>query len=65
MVIEGEPSQQFMSGRGLCQGDPLSLLLFNLVLENLSHKLHDAEERGSIDTYLQGVVKPITHLCFC
>ena len=42
VLINGSLSRQFKASRGLRQGCPLSLLLFNLVVETLSGLLHSA-----------------------
>lgn len=48
ILIEGKAIEQFASGHGLKQGTPLSLILFNLMLENLSQNLHIGKiERAS------------------
>lgn len=36
ILINGSPSSLFNSYRGLCQGDPLSQLLFVIVMEELN-----------------------------
>lgn len=54
VLIEGEPSMKFGSGRGLCQVDLLSPFLFNLIFKSLSQSLNNAEYNGEIDTYKLG-----------
>ena len=39
ILINGSPSDFFGSSRGIWQRDPLSLLLFDIVMEGLSHML--------------------------
>ena len=39
ILINGSPSDFFGSSRGIRQGDPLSLLLFDIVMEGLSRML--------------------------
>ena len=39
ILINGSPSDFFGSSRGIRQRDPLSLLLFDVVIEALSHML--------------------------
>jgi hypothetical protein len=50
ILVNGSPSGFFPSSRGLRQGDPLSPLLFLIVMEALSKMLDKAVERG----YLAG-----------
>ena len=51
ILINGEPAGFFSSSRGLRQGDPLSPLLFILVMEALSKLVLKAVEEG----FLEGV----------
>ena len=53
-MINGSPKDFFGSSRGLCQGDPLSLLLFAIVMEALSHLLDDAVLVGHISGFTVG-----------
>lgn len=64
ILIEGQPTDQFISGRGLHQGDPLSSSLFNIVLEMLSQEFRREEEEGNIDNFVVGGVKLVAHLLF-
>lgn len=64
MIFEGEATEQFANGRDLRQGDTLSPILFNLVMENLSQSFHLVEEKKGIGTYVIGGVKSVTHLLF-
>ena len=48
MLVNGSPIKEFFMERGLCQGDPLSPFLFNLVVEVLSRLLDKARDRGMI-----------------
>lgn len=46
MLINGEPSRRICHGRGLRQGDPLSLLLFLLVMEYLNRMIMVVEQQA-------------------
>ena len=50
--INGANGPYFKTHRGLHQGDPLSPLLFNLVVDALSYMLDMAKESG----HIKGVV---------
>ena len=47
IMVNGLPSGFFESFRGICQGDPLSLSLFLLVMEVLSRMLCRTKEAVS------------------
>lgn len=38
-MINGTPEGFFAGSQGLCQGDPLSLMLFDIVMEGLSRMM--------------------------
>ena len=46
ILINGNPSDFFGSSRGIRQGNPLSLLLLDVVMEALSHMLDMAAAAG-------------------
>ena len=52
VLVNGSPTRQFGVERGLCQGDPLSLFLFNVAVEGLSTLFRKAAEMD----LLQGMV---------
>nr|GEY23019.1 putative RNA-directed DNA polymerase, eukaryota, reverse transcriptase zinc-binding domain protein [Tanacetum cinerariifolium] len=46
VLVNGSPTREFSIKRGLCQGDPLSLFLFIIVMEGLHYALKDAVSSG-------------------
>uniref|UniRef100_A0A2N9GQ21 Reverse transcriptase domain-containing protein n=1 Tax=Fagus sylvatica TaxID=28930 RepID=A0A2N9GQ21_FAGSY len=68
IMVNGSPSGFFGSSRGLRQGDPLSPLLFLLVMEVLSQLLRRTEEVGLICGFKAGSATvsglSISHLLF-
>jgi hypothetical protein len=52
VMVNGEESNTFKTGKGLRQGDPLSSLLFNLVGDVLIRMLKRASDRG----YIKGIL---------
>jgi hypothetical protein len=64
ILINGEPTEFFKSGRGLRQGCLLSPLLFILVLESLSLALKKGQEYGLVMGIKVSRLIRITHLLF-
>ena len=67
IMVNGSPSGFFRSSRGLRQGDPLSPLLFLLIMEVLSQMLRRTEEgliRGFKAGKARGNGLSISHLLF-
>jgi hypothetical protein len=54
VLINGSPSKEFSVWRGLCQGDPISPILFDIVAEGLS-VLFQKASRGNVLKGLQFV----------
>ena len=54
ILINGCPSDFFGSSRGIRQGDPLSPLLFDVVMEALSHMLDVAATAGQFSGFSIG-----------
>lgn len=59
LLIESEATNRFYSECGLHQGDPLLLLLLNLLKENLSQGLLLVERMGSKIVRKLGVLNPL------
>ena len=68
ILINGSPKDFFGSSRGLRQGDPLSPLLFAIVMEALSCLLDGAVLAGHISSFTVGTRSNtplmVTHLLF-
>ena len=68
ILINGSPSGFFASSRGLRQGDPLSPLLFVIVMEALSKIMDRAIRRGLFSGFMVGSPQDhqvwISHLLF-
>jgi hypothetical protein len=64
VLVNGEPTDFFRSGRGLRQGCLLSPLLFILLLEGLSLLLKDSEAAGKITGIKVSRMMRIIHILF-
>lgn len=53
-LVEGSLTIIFLATRGIRQGDPISSLLFVLVLEYLTYILREEEDVGDYDVYRMG-----------
>lgn len=61
----GSSAGFFQSTRGLKQGDPLSPILFILVVDSLSRGLNDLVQSGLMESYsLPRHAPSLSHLCF-
>ena len=68
ILINGSPKGFFGSTHGICQGDPLSFLLFVLIMEALSRMMNKAIEEGLLSSFHVGALGSdllcISHLLF-
>jgi hypothetical protein len=64
VLVNGEATDFFRSGRGLRQGCPLSPLLFILVMESLSLLLKSSQREGIIKGIKVSRITKILHILF-
>jgi hypothetical protein len=64
ILINGEATDFFKSGRGIRQGFPLSPLLFILVMEGLSLLLKDNQSKGKLSGIKVSRTIKILHILF-
>lgn len=63
-LVEGSPTDIIKQGRGLRQGDPLSPLLFVIVIDYLLKLMKQATSNRRIELYTSGRVMVESHLAF-
>ena len=54
ILVNGSPTAEFKSQRGLRQGDPLAPLLFDLVAEGLTGLMREAVAKQCFTSFLVG-----------
>ncbi|KAL9426246.1 hypothetical protein AB3S75_033092 [Citrus x aurantiifolia] len=65
ILWNGECTEEFVPSRGIRQGDPISLYIFVLCIERLSHGIHCAVDTGTWrPIWLSQRGTPITHVFF-
>ena len=68
VLVNGSPTEFFSASRGLCQGDPLSPLLFLLVMEVFTRMIDAASSAGLISGFKVGcsstTTMSVSHLLF-
>lgn len=62
VMVEGSPARPFKNQRGLRQGDLISPILFNLVMDILSRIIFKAVEEGKFHSYMVNGAKSLLHL---
>ena len=64
VLVNGKATDFLRSGRGLCQGCPLSPLLFILVMESLSLLLKQSQRQCIINGIKVAIITKILHILF-
>lgn len=64
VLVEGSPTPPFTNYRGIRQGDPLSPILFHLVMDNLSRPIEKEIKDKKLDTYVVNGSVSISHLIY-
>ena len=57
ILINGSPTSEFVPQRGLRQGDPLALFLFNIVAEGLTGLMRTTISKNMFHSYQVGIQK--------
>lgn len=57
VLMNGRPGQRIRHARGLRQGDPLSPLLFVIVMEVLNEMIAEVDRRGVLKPLPRNVIK--------
>lgn len=62
LLIEGSPTLPFKNQRGIMQGDPLTPILFDMVMDVLSRLIYKELRAKRMVTYQVNIATSITHL---
>lgn len=63
-MVEGTSTRPFTDERGVRQGDPLSPILFDLVMDVLSRMIIQEVEEKKISNYMVNGSTSISHLMY-
>lgn len=62
IFVNGRPKGEILAEKGLRQGDPLSLFLFTILGDSLSHLIHNCNERRMLRGFRVGYqLAEVTH----
>lgn len=64
VMIEGSPTRPFKNQRGLRQGAPIPLILFNLVMDMLSRLVLKEVVEKRMDIYMVNGARSVSHLIY-